>query len=219
MKDIVIIGAGSFGREVAQLIDDINTDKKLWNLLGFIDETTLKHGAMINSNIVLGGFEWLQKNKGDKLFVICAIGNPRDKYSVIKKLSPFDLKFANLIHPNAKISKFVEYGYGNIICSNSFISVNIKIGNHVSINPGCGIGHDVVVGDYTSLYWDVTLSGNVNVGEGCEIGSKVDIIPKRTIGKWSIIGAGAVVIDDIPENSTAVGVPAKPIKYLEPVMA
>lgn len=218
MKDIVIIGAGNFGREVAQLIDDINMDKKSWNLLGYIDETIEKQGTMINSNIVLGGFDWLEKNGGDKLSAICAIGNPRAKYSVVKKLYAYGLNYTNLIHPDAKISKFVELGYGNIICSNSFISVNIKIGNHVSINPGCGIGHDVVIGDYASLYWNVTLSGNVKVGEGCEIGSKADIIPERTVGKWSIIGAGAVVIEDIPENSTAVGVPAKPIKFLQPII-
>jgi sugar O-acyltransferase (sialic acid O-acetyltransferase NeuD family) len=217
MKDIVIIGAGSFGREVAQLIEDINMEKKSWNLLGFIDETVLKHGTTINSNIVLGGFDWLEKNIGDKLFTICAIGKPRDKYTVIKRVSTYGMKFANLTHPEAKVSKFVELGYGNIICSNSFISVNVKIGNHVSINPGCGIGHDVVIGDYSSLYWNVTLSGNVKVGEGCELGSKTDIIPQKTVGNWSVLGAGTVVIEDIPDNCTAVGVPAKPIKFLKPV--
>ncbi|MDF2987362.1 MAG: bacterial transferase, hexapeptide repeat family [Eubacterium sp.] len=219
MKDIVIIGAGNFGREVAQLVDDINMDKKTWNLLGFIDETVEKHGTIINSNIVLGGFDWLEKNRSDKLFAICAIGNPRYKYHVIKKVSGDGLNFANLIHQDAKISKFVEMGNGNIICCNSFISVNVKVGNHVSINPGCGIGHDVVIGDYSSLYWNVTLSGNVNIGEGCEIGSKADIIPKTNVGKWSIIGAGAVAIEDIPDNCTAVGIPAKTIKFLQPVIS
>lgn len=219
MKNIVIIGAGSFGREVAQLIDDINMDKKEWNLLGFIDETVSKHGTSINSNIVLGGFDWFEKNSGGNLFAVCAIGCPKDKYSVIKKVSAYGLNYANLIHQDAKLSKFVELGDGNIICSNSFISVNVKIGNHVSVNPGCGIGHDVLIGDYSSLYWNVTLSGNVNIGEGCELGSKSDIIPKRNVGGWSIIGAGAVVIDDIPDNCTAVGIPAKPIKFHQPVIS
>ena len=216
-KDIVIIGAGCFGREVAQLVEDIKANKKTWNLLGFLDETALKHGTIINSNIVLGGFDWLGRNCVNKLSAICAIGNPRDKYTVIKRVSAYGINYTNLIHPEAKISKFVEFGYGNIICCNSFLSVNIKIGNHVSINPGCGIGHDVVIGDYSSLYWNVTLSGNVKVSEGCEIGSKTSVIPKKTVGKWSIIGAGAVVNKDVPENCTAVGVPAVPIKFLQPV--
>lgn len=217
MRDIVIIGAGNFGREVAQLIDDINTDKKTWNLLGYVDETVEKHGTIINSNQVLGGFEWLEKNGSNKVTAICAIGNPRAKYTVVGKISGYGLNYVNLIHPDAKIGKFVEMGYGNVICCNSFISVNIKIGNHVSINPGCGIGHDVVIGDFSSLYWNVTLSGNVSIGDGCEIGSKADIIPQRSVGSWSVIGAGAVVTKDIPDNCTAVGVPAKPVKFHQPV--
>jgi sugar O-acyltransferase (sialic acid O-acetyltransferase NeuD family) len=192
-------------------------DKKTWNLLGFIDDTPQKQGTIINSNIVLGGVEWLEKNCGNKFSAVCAIGNPRDKYAVIKRVSTYGMDFANLVHQDAKVSKFVELGYGNIICCNSFISVNVKIGNHISINPGCGIGHDVVIGDYSSLYWNVTLSGNVKVGEGCEIGSKTAVIPKNNVGRWSIIGAGAVVIKDIPDNCTAVGVPARPVKFLEPL--
>ncbi len=215
MKDIVIIGAGNFGREVAQLIDEINMNKKTWNLLGFVDETVEKHGTLINNNIVLGSFDWLEKNSRNKQWAVCAIGNPRDKYAIINKVSAYNVNFTNLIHPDAQISKFVEFGFGNIICWNSFISVNTKIGNHISVNPGCGIGHDTVIGDYSTLYWNVTLSGNVKVNEGCEIGSKAVVIPKRTVGKWSIIGAGAVVVKDIPDNCTAVGIPAKPIKFLE----
>lgn len=213
MKDIVIIGAGNFGREVAQLIEEINEDNKTWNLLGYIDETPEKQKTVINNNVVLGDFSWLEKTSPDKLWSVCAVGNPKGKYSLIKKASAYNINFANLIHPGVKINKFTELGSGCIICCNSFISVNTKIGNHVSINPGCGIGHDVVIEDYASLYWNVTLSGHVYIREGCEIGSKAVVIQKRTVGEWSIIGAGAVVIKDIPESCTAVGVPAKPIKF------
>lgn len=213
MKDIVIIGAGNFGREVAQLIKEINKDKKTWNLLGYIDDTIEKQNTVINNDVVLGDFSWFEKTSTDKLWAVCAIGNPKDKYNLIQKASAYNINFANLIHPGVAINKFIEFGSGCIICSGSFISVNTKIGSHVSINPGCGIGHDTVIGDYSSLYWNVTLSGNVCIQEGCEIGSKAVIIQKRSVGKWSIIGAGAVVIKDIPESCTAVGVPAKPIKF------
>jgi sugar O-acyltransferase (sialic acid O-acetyltransferase NeuD family) len=213
MKDIVIIGAGNFGKEVAQLITEINEDKKTWNLLGYIDETRAKQNTAINNHVVLGDFSWFEKNSPGKLWAVCAIGNPSDKFNLIKKASVYNINFANLIHPGVKINEFIELGSGCIICSNSFISVNTKIGNHVSINPGCGIGHDTVIEDYSSLYWNVTLSGNVCIHEGCEIGSNAVVIPKRTVGRWSIIGAGAVVNQDLPDSCTAVGVPARPIKF------
>lgn len=214
MKDLVVIGAGNFGREVVQIIEDINQDKREWNFLGFIDETVEKHGTLINGIPVLGSFDWLEQRFAGPVYAVCAIGNTKDKYTLIKKASAYGVDFCNLIHPRAKISKFVDMGVGCIICFNTFVSVNIKIGNHVSINPGCGIGHDTIIDDYSTLYWNVTLSGNVRINEGCEIGSNAVVIPKRTIGKWSILGAGAVVVRDLPENCTAVGVPAKPIKTL-----
>lgn len=213
MKDIFIIGAGNFGREVAQLIKDINQDKKEWNLLGYIDETATKQGTLINNNPVLGGFEWIEKNQDKNLWAVCAIGNPKIKYSLLNRVAPYKINFGNLIHPNVIKNDFIEMGYGCIVCAGSFLSVNTKLGNFVSINPSCGIGHDTTIDDYTTLYWNVTLSGNVKILEGCEIGSKVAVIPQRTVGKWCIIGAGAVVVKDLPDNCTAVGVPAKPIKH------
>jgi sugar O-acyltransferase (sialic acid O-acetyltransferase NeuD family) len=215
MEDIVIIGAGGFGREVAQLIDEINSEKKTWNLLGFIDETVEKHKTVINNTPVLGSFDWFESSPS-RLWTVCALGNPRDKYNLVNKASAYNINFATLIHPDAKTNKYCEIGFGCIICCNSFISVNTRIGNHVSINPGCGIGHDTVINDYSSLYWNVTLSGNVCIHGGCEIGSKASVIPKRTIGKWSVIGAGAVVTKDLPDYCTAVGIPANPIKFCLP---
>lgn len=212
MKDIVVIGAGGFGREVGQLIKDINQEKKEWNFLGYIDENIEKHGMILNDDIILGDFGWFEKNRDKKVGIVCGVGNTVSKSRLINKLTGKN-DFPNLIHPSVLRNKHIDFGAGNIICAKSILSINIKIGNHVAINPGCSIGHDTVINDYTTLMWDVTLSGNVLVNEGCEIGSKTVVIQQKTIGKWCIIGAGAVVVRDLPENCTAVGVPAKPIKY------
>lgn len=213
MQDIVIFGAGSFGKEVAQLIKDINCQKHEWNLLGFIDEVSEKKGTVINSCPVLGDIDWLERNAGHDIQIVCAIGNPKGKKSVIDRLSGLGARYANLVHPSVIRNEFIDMGYGNIICCNTILSVNTRIGNHVALNPGCGIGHDTVIGNFTTLYWDVTLSGFVTINEGCEIGSKSVIISNKAVGRWSIIGAGAVVVKDIPDFCTAVGVPAKPIKF------
>lgn len=212
MKDILIIGAGALGKEVAQLIKDINGISMQWNFIGFIDETPEKKNTRVNNDLVLGGFEWFEKHPAKDIWAVCAIGNPRDKYSLVQKAKAVNLKFANLIHPSAGKNKFIEMGEGNIVCYHVFLSVNIKVGDHVVINPGCGIGHDTIIHDYATLYWDITLSGNVVIHEGCEIGSKAVVIPGKTVGPWSVMGAGAVVIDNLPGSCTAVGVPARIIK-------
>lgn len=213
MKDLVVIGAGALGREVAQLIKDINQNKKGWNFLGFIDETPEKHGTIINNDPVLGGFDWIENSRCSDIWTVCAVGNTRGKFGLVQKAKAYGVHFANLLHPSVATNEFIEMGTGNIICWNTFLSVNIKLGSHIVINPGCGIGHDAVIEDYVTLYWDVTLSGNVLIGEGCEIGSKAAVIQKKSVGRWSILGAGAVAIRDIPEGCTAVGMPAKPIKF------
>lgn len=211
MKDIVVLGAGGFGREVGQLIKDINEDKREWNFLGYIDDDIEKRGVILNGDPVIGGIGWLEANKGKNINAVCAIGNSKTKYKIIKKIEDA-VEFPNLIHPNVLRNNYVTIGKGNIVCANSILSVNITIGDHVAVNPGCRIGHDSILKDFTTLMWDVTISGNVIINEGCEIGSKSVIIQQKTVGSWSIIGAGAVVVKDIPENCTAVGVPAKPIK-------
>ena len=84
------------------------------------------------------------------------------------------------MHPGSKISKFSDLGIGCIVCSDSLISVNVKIGNHVLINPACGIGHDTVIGIILPVLGCI-LSGNVCVPKG-EIGSKAVVIPKQ---RWA----------------------------------
>ena len=76
-KDIVIIGAGGFGREIAWLIEDINKVKNEWNIVGFVDDDESVQGKDINGYKVIGNINWL---KEQELFVVNAIGNP-----VIKK--------------------------------------------------------------------------------------------------------------------------------------
>ncbi|HSW36726.1 MAG TPA: acetyltransferase [Candidatus Limnocylindrales bacterium] len=211
MHDLVIIGAGGFGREVAWLVEEINAHQPLWKLIGFIDEDQSKHGLDLNGYPVIGDFDDL-KYKG-KVFAVCAVGNTKRKKEMAKRATVSGLSFANLIHPTALLSKHMEMGFGNIICAGSIITVNVTVKNHVIINLYCTIGHDVTIDSYCTFAPSVNISGSVVFEEGCEVGTNAAIIPGKTIGKWSMIGAGAVVTSDIPVHSTVVGVPAKPIKY------
>ncbi|EIW00674.1 sugar O-acyltransferase, sialic acid O-acetyltransferase NeuD family [Thermoanaerobacter siderophilus SR4] len=213
IKDIVIIGAGGFAREVAWLIEDINKEKQKWNLLGFIDENIHNKGKILNNYPVLGGFEVIEKF--NDLYVVCAVGDPKIKRNLITKALRYNVKFATLIHPTVIMSQYLTIGEGSIICAGNIITTNIKIGSHVIVNLDCTIGHDVVISDYATILPSVNISGNVSIGEGCSIGTGSAIIQGKKIGEWSIIGAGAVVVDDIPPYCTAVGVPAKPIKFHE----
>lgn len=210
MKDLYIIGAGGFGREVAWLVERINEVNPIWNLKGFIDDKESLWGSVEGEYLVLGGCEYL--NSLNNVYAVCAVGSAKVRKIIIDKLKNSNVKFATLVDPSALVSNRVEIGEGSIICAGTVITVDIKIGNHVIINLDCTIGHDDVIEDFVTIYPSVNVSGNVLIGECSELGTGMQIIQGKKVTPNTIIGAGAVVVKDCAESGTYVGSPAKRIK-------
>lgn len=216
MKDLIIIGASGFGREVAWLVERINKNAPTWNLLGFLDDNTLLTNKSINNYPILGELSKASYYKDS--YFICAIGSSLVRAKIVEYLKTilFDkIKFATLIDPSVIISDKITIGDGSIICAGTIATVNISMGKHTIINLDCTLGHDDSLSDYVTIYPSVNISGNVNIGTCTEIGTGSQIIQGITIGEKTIVGAGSVVIRNIPSLCTAVGSPAKPIKYHE----
>ena len=195
MRDIVIIGAGGVGREVAWIIEEINEVKPTWNIVGFVDENREMHNKELNGYKVLGGIEALDKLEV-KPYVVVAIANCEVKKNIVARLEE-KYKFATVIYPTVRVSKYIEIGEGSIIYPGVILTVNTKIGNHVIISGNCGIGHDTVIGDYSSVLWGSCFSGydvirvECFIGVGCKIAQGIDI----TSG--SRVVTGSVVTEDI----------------------
>lgn len=210
MNDLYIIGAGGFSREVAWLVERINEVKPTWNIKGFIDADESRWGTKEGDYPIVGGDEYL-KNLGE-VYAVCAIAATNLRKRVTEKMKDSGVKFATLIDPSVIISKKVEIGEGTIICAGSIITVDIKIGKHVIVNLDCTIGHDDVIDDFVTIYPSANISGNVYVGECCELGTGMKVIQGKRIADNTIIGAGAVVIRDIEECGTYVGSPVRRVK-------
>lgn len=210
MKNIVIVGAGGFAREVAWLIEEINEIKKEWNLLGFIDDDKENLGKELNGYKILGTTEYLNKELSKDIYVIVAIGNGEIREKIVNKLK--NRNYATLIHPNVKISNTNLIEEGSIICSGNILTVNIKVGKHVIINLDCTIGHDAIIEDYATILPSVNLSGNTVTKKYTIIGTGTKVIQGVTIGENVIVGAGTVVIREIENSVTAVGNPARIVK-------
>jgi sugar O-acyltransferase (sialic acid O-acetyltransferase NeuD family) len=213
MKKIVIIGAGGFGRELKMLIDQINYNKKKYDFIGFYDDN-IEKGSMINGFKVLGSIDELLQVDYN-LEVVISIADPTIKKKIYEAINcNHFISFPTLIHPNVLIgTDEVSFGYGCIICASNIITVNISIGNFVILNLGCTVGHDTKIGDYCSFMPSVNISGEVIIENSVYVGTGAKIINLLTIGNSTIVGAGAVVSKSLPEKCTAVGIPAKPIKY------
>ena len=212
MKDIVIIGAGGFAREVAWLIENINKSKGQWNLLGFIDDDENLHGEKLNGYDILGDIDYLNKLKNE-VYCVIAIGDGKTRKQIVDRINK-NRKFATLIHPDVDLSSTNLIGEGCIICCGTILTVNVALKNHIIINLDCTIGHDAILEDYTTLMPSVNVSGNVFIDKYTTVGTGTNIIQGLHIGKNSIVGAGSVVIRDIEDNCTVVGNPGRIIKKL-----
>lgn len=213
MKNIVIYGTGGFSREVFQLIFDINKREKTYNLLGFIDDNLEKLNKSIYNYLVLGNIEWFDTNKD--VMAVIAVGNTVAKRKIAINLESRGIKSPTIIHPSAIIGRNVKFGQGTIICASNVITVDIKFGQHVILNLDCTIGHDAVIQDFVTISPGSHISGNVQIGEGVDIGTGSTLIQGVQVGSWSILGAGSVVSKNIPQDVTAVGIPARPVKERE----
>ncbi|MBS1949722.1 MAG: hypothetical protein OJF59_002653 [Cytophagales bacterium] len=209
MKNILICGAGGFGKETAQLIRQINSVSSRWNIIGFADDNK-SVGEMVAGLPVLGGVSYALHHKGE-LDVAIAIADPHIRKSIYEQLCHTKLMFPSLIHPGVSIDFNAEIGAGSIVCAGVLITTEVKLGNFSLINLGCTLGHDSVIGDFTSLMPSVNVSGTVKIGAQCYVGVGAIILQGLTIGDSCQVGAGAVVTKSFEAGKKILGVPARSI--------
>jgi len=208
-KQLLVYGAGGFGREIAWLAQCC----KNCEVKGFVDDDFKRHGSRMNDLLVMS-LEDAAKLFPDAL-VIVAIGAPQTREKICDKLARAGMKIGTLVHPGTQMSSWVDQGAGTVICAGCILTTNIIIGNQVQINLDCTIGHDVVMGDYTTLAPGVHVSGYVHFGKRVYVGTGAVLINGTRenpliIGDDVVIGAGACVTKSICYGKWG-GVPAKEI--------
>jgi len=212
LKKIAVFGAGGFGLEVAMLIEQINERNPEWKIVGFFDDG-VEEGKIVNGYPVLGGIDRLN-NWESELSLSLALGIPSTKKTVFGKITNKNISYPILIHPSVIMGnkEYVKIGEGCIICAGTIITTNINIGKHVILNLACTVGHESEIGDFSSFMPTCNISGEVKIGKANFWGTGAKVINQIKVGDNVTIGAGAVVTKDIPDDATAVGVPAKVVK-------
>lgn len=210
-REIAIYGGGGFAREVAWLVESCGEP---YQVACFIDDNEAMHGNPLNSIPVMSLEKAWQLHPNAK--IVGGVGTPKVRQMLMEKAAQRGYTFETVIHPRAELSRWIEIGIGTVICAGNILTTNIKLGEHVQINLDCTIGHDVVMGDYTTLAPGVHVSGWVHFGKRVYVGTGAVIIngaqdAPLTIGDDAIIGAGACVTKPVPAGLTVVGVPAKPL--------
>lgn len=215
MKQIVLIGAGGFGREAASIIEVLNSIRPRYELLGFLDDSDAFHtGMSINGYPYLGKREWILEHKDD-VVCNCTIGSPAVKGRIQRELMAQGVQFETLVAYGVYIGPYTQIGPGCVFYGGVTISVNCNIGAGVLLNEQVNIGHDAIIGDYTTIMPATGISGGCRVGDEVAIGGHAFIIPDRKVGERARIAAGSIVFTNVKAGTTVLGNPARRMKEIE----
>ncbi len=208
MRDIVIYGAGGFGREIACLLKRINGVNLQWNLVGFIDDG-LSPGESNEYGVVLGGKDYLNASK-TPLSVAMAIGKPQSVKKIIESVSNPFVDFPNLMAPDVIFldKDNVSLGRGNIFCSGCLVSCNTHIGDFNSFNDYVSIGHDTTIGNYNAFMTATRVSGIVTIGDCNFFGVNSCMVQGVRIGSNTTVAAGSAIMRRTKDGYTYIGIPA-----------
>jgi sugar O-acyltransferase (sialic acid O-acetyltransferase NeuD family) len=205
MRQLLIIGAGGFGREALSYVED---DNPLFEFKGFLDnrEDALR-GAPRSKGIIGSPLDYVPE-KNDVFMV--ALGNPHDRFRYTARLRDVhNVDFATVIHPQANVSKYSTIGRGCIIGPRVGISVDTEIGEFTCIQEYAVVGHDARIGKWCQINSHCTIAGGASIGSFVTIHPNCVVTSKAVIGDGVIVAPGSVVVGKIPPNITVMGNPAK----------
>lgn len=207
--DVIIVGAGGHGRVVLDILRAAGGH----NPVGFIDADPQLAGQEIGGIPVLGQANLLPKLKSQKVKgAIVAIGDNHARRSYAKKLAAQGFELINAIHPRSVVSPTARLGTDLVVAAGAVIGTDAIIGGDTIINTCAVIDHECEIGQAVHVCPSAALAGRVRVGDEAFLGLGCNIIQCLTIGANAVIGAGAVVIRDVPDGVTVVGVPARVIQ-------
>lgn len=142
---------------------------------------------------------------------IIGIGTPTIRQKVVSEL-PMETEFATLVHPTVVMSQWVTLGPGTVVCAGVVLTCQIEIGEHCHLNLNTTVGHDCTFGAYCTVAPGVNVSGNCEFGDRVDVGTQAAFRQGLRVCDDVVVGMGAVVVKDIDEPGTYVGVPAQKVR-------
>lgn len=208
MEKILIYGAGGAAKDIIRLVENTNQ----FEIVGIIVDMPCDFTSLMGYKI-LGDYKAVEKFPN--IGVVIANGTPAHKKIMVGNLSDYNhLSYPNIIHPSVNLHHSNILHHGIVIEEGVVITTNVELKHFVSVNINSTISHDCVIERFTTISPQSAIAGNVRISEECFIGINSTIIEKLTVGKKSIVAAGAVVINNVPSNVLIGGVPAKVIKEI-----
>lgn len=208
-KNLVIVGARGFGREISQAIVECRGFGLEFVLKGFLDSNANAMAGFNGYAPILASPEGYEAHPDDVFFI--ALGDVKWRRHYAEVIESKGGRFQTLIHNEAHIGKNVGIGEGSFFARGASLSVDIAVGRHTFVLDNASVGHDCRIGDYCHLSDGVFLGGGVTLGNSVTLHPGAKVAPHKRMGDDSVAGIGCVVIQNVRAGTTVFGNPAQRI--------
>jgi acetyltransferase EpsM len=199
-RQVYMIGAGGHSKSTIDMLQGAHV-----HILGIFDDNPSRQGKDVLGIPVLGTLRDFEKKIPCQ--AVIAIGDNETRKMITQRFQ--GVKWPTVIHPKTSVHPTLQVGEGTLIFEDTIVHPDVIIGSHCIIQAKGGIGHDTIFSDFVHTAPGVFVSGGSMIYEGVFMGIRSVTIPTVNVGPWSTVGAGSVVMRDVPPDSLAVGVPAK----------
>lgn len=205
--DVVIVGAGGFGREVLQYVRDAFANDPEVRVKGFLDDRPPDLSAFGLDVPVLGDTHAYQPAPTDRLVI--AVGHPPLRTALAERLAARGARFLTVVHPLAFVAASARIGAGCILAPFATVGAHASIGDHSVLTFYASVGHDARVGRSCALSPHSVTNGGSLLGDEVFLGAHAVVNPLQRVGDGAKVAAGAVVYRPVPAGHLAAGNPAK----------
>jgi sugar O-acyltransferase (sialic acid O-acetyltransferase NeuD family) len=212
MDGVVLVAAGGLARETLSALRASSPHRPVVVL----DDDPRRRGALVGDAVVVGGLEDA-KRYDDHAIVVCA-GKGTVRRLLVERLAGLGVeedRFMSVLHPLASVPDQSQVGVGSILLAGVVLTADVAVGRHVVAMPHVTLTHDDVVEDYATFASGVSLGGGVHVGEGAYLGMNSAVREGLTVGADATLGMGSVLLRNVPDGETWVGVPAVRLRSVQ----
>jgi sugar O-acyltransferase (sialic acid O-acetyltransferase NeuD family) len=208
MSGLIILGASGLAREALAVVRESGSHE----VIGILDDAAGHMPASYGGVPVLGPIADLARYPRSEVLVCVGAGIARERIvGWLAETGVRGIRYATVVDPSVRNPSGCRIGLGSIVLAGVSITADVRIGDHVVVMPGVTLTHDDSLEDYSTLAAGVVLGGGVTIGRGAYLGMNCSVMPETRIGVRAVVGMGAVVLDDVPDNETWAGVPARAI--------
>lgn len=212
-EKLVIVGAGGFGRETADVVAAINAagERPRWDLLGVIDDGPSPENLsrLEARRIPYLGTTAVMLAREERPRYVVGIGSPQVRAMLAHRFDAQGFSAATLIDPGATIGSECFVGEGSVILTGARVTTNVRLGRHVHLNPNATVGHDSVLGDFVSMNPGSSVSGDCTIEGRVLVGVGAVVLNQLHVGAGALIGAASCVTKHVAPGVTVAGVPAR----------